>query len=71
MASVRFGYGSRMERFERFRFLVPTVPLWKGLLGDGPNTFSESTVSNAELSEFFGPHRVPAGELSDFLSAHY
>ena len=31
-----------------------------------PNTISESTVSNTELSEFFGPHR----ELSEFLSAH-
>ena len=28
-----------------------------------PNTVSESTVSNTELSEFFGPHRVP-GENS-------
>ena len=25
-------------------------------LGDGPNTVSESTVSNTELSEFFGAH---------------
>ena len=25
---------------------------------NGPNTVSESTVSNTELSEFFGPHRV-------------
>ena len=32
--------------------------------GDGPNTVSESTVSNTELSEFFGPHRVPGGENS-------
>ena len=29
--------------------------------GNGPNTVSESTVSNTELSEFFGPHRVPVG----------
>ena len=26
-ASVRFGYGSGVERFERFRFSVPAVPL--------------------------------------------
>ena len=28
--SVRFGYGSWMGRFERFRFSVLTVPFWKG-----------------------------------------
>ena len=38
---------------------------------NGPNTVSESTVSNSELSEFFGPHRVPGSELSEFLSAYY
>ena len=27
---VRFGYGSRMERFQRFQFSVPTVPPRKG-----------------------------------------
>ena len=27
--SVRFSYGSCMGRFERFRSLVPIVPLWK------------------------------------------
>ena len=35
-----------------------------GLIGNVPNTVSESTVS-------FGPHRVPGGELSEFLSAYY
>ena len=39
--------------------------------GNGPNTVSESTVSNTELSEFFGAHRVPGRELSEFLSAYY
>ena len=39
--------------------------------GDGPNTVSESTVSNTKLSEFLCPHRVPEGELSEFLSAYY
>ena len=28
--SVRFGYGLGMERFERFRFSVPAVPLMRG-----------------------------------------
>ena len=32
---------------------------------------SESTVSNAELSEFFGPRRVLERELSELLSAYY
>ena len=26
------------------------------MLGNGPNAVSESTVSNTELSEFFGAH---------------
>ena len=39
------------------------------LIGNGPNTVSESTVSNTELSEFFCPRRVPGTELSEFLSA--
>ena len=29
--SVRFGYGLEMERFKRFRFSVPAVPLQKGI----------------------------------------
>ena len=41
------------------------------MIGDGPNTVSESTVSNTELSEFFGAHWVPGSELSEFLSAYY
>ena len=40
-------------------------------IGNGPNTVSESTVSNTELSKFFGPHQVPGRELSEFLSAYY
>ena len=40
-------------------------------IGNGPNTVSESTVSNPELSEFFGAHWVPGIELSEFLSAYY
>ena len=38
--------------------------------GDGPNTVSESAVSNTELSEFFGSHRVLGRELSEFLLAY-
>ena len=30
VAPVRFGYGLGMERFDRFRFSVPAVPLQKG-----------------------------------------
>ena len=30
LGSVRFGYGSGVERFERFRFSVPAVPLQNG-----------------------------------------
>ena len=41
------------------------------LLGNGPNTVSGSTVSNTELSEFFGAHWAPGSELSEFLSAYY
>ena len=42
-------------------FIVPK-------LGDGPNTVSESTVSNTELGEFSFSQRVPGRELSEFLS---
>ena len=41
------------------------------IVGNGPNTVLESTVSDTELSELFGPHRVPERELSEFLSAYY
>ena len=40
-------------------------------VGNGPNTVSESTVSDTELSGFFGPHRDPGREVSEFLSAYY
>ena len=42
--------------------------VWRG---NGPNTVSGSTVSNTELSEFFGAHRVPGREVSEFLSAYF
>ena len=44
---------------------------WSSIFGNGPNTVSESTVPNTELSEFFRPCRGPGGELSEFLSAYY
>ena len=37
----------------------------------GPNTVSGNTVSNTELSEFFGALWVSGSEFSEFLSAHY
>ena len=40
-------------------------------VGDGPNTVSEITVSNTELSEISCPHRLPGREVSEFLSALY
>ena len=52
--SVRFGCGLGVERFERFRFFGSGGSSAK--IGNGPNTVSESTVSNTELSEFFGAH---------------
>ena len=33
-----------------------TLNLKHSVFGNGPNTVSESTVSNTELSEFFGAH---------------
>ena len=37
----------------------------------GPNTVSESTVLDTELSEFFCPHQVARRELGELLSAYY
>ena len=39
--------------------------------GSGPNAVSESTASNTELSECFGPHRVLGREFREFLSSYY
>ena len=41
------------EKFEKKKFGLNSRPL---KFGNGPNTVSESTVSNTELSEFFGAH---------------
>ena len=43
----------------------------ENIFGNGPNTVSESTVSNTELNEFFCAHRAPKRELNELLSAYY
>ena len=55
------------RRLRNKLFLAANPPKF----GDGPDTVSESTVSDTELSEFFGPHQVLGRELSEFLSAYY
>ena len=50
---------SELPRMGRLRMALPRR--------NGPN--AESTVSNTELSEFFGHPRVPGRELSEFLLA--
>ena len=37
--------------------------------GDGPSTVSESTVSNTELTEFFGPRRENSVSSSQPIAA--
>ena len=41
------------------------------IIRNGPNTVSESAGSNTELSEFFGPHRVPRREFIELLSSYH
>ena len=64
----------RKSHFLRTKILRPLGLRWLELkypslafdlvfVGNRPNTVSESTVSNTELSEFYGPHRVP-GRIS-------
>ena len=87
LKNVRRMHGKRSDPEKRLelsslkndRFFVTEILSFKGRgsysgksnIRDGPNTVSENTVSNTELSEFFGPHRVPGRELSEFLSAYY
>ena len=47
---VRFGYGSCMERFERFRFSVPTVHLGKGIFGYFGRELTEGHCSGSGFS---------------------
>ena len=60
------GIGGGLNFFFRGRKLAKI----RNVIGDGPNTVSESTVSNTELIEFFGPHQLPGRELSELLSAY-
>ena len=71
-----FGFAARIpedltQTFWVLKTFAALSNQWECYLGDGPNTVSGSTVSNTELSEFLGPHRVPGGELSELLSAYY
>ena len=61
---TQLGPIQKQAQVQFLQFLLPS-------LGNGPNTVSESTVSNTELSEFFYPHRVPGRELSELLSAYF
>ena len=77
-ASGAFHETTKDPKVEGSRSYQSSVtPLWRGTKApkhlsccvsvfSGPNTVSESTVSNTELSEFFGPHRVPGRGLSEF-----
>ena len=54
--SVRFGYGSVVERFERFRFSVAAVPLQKGF-----SVFQQSLTGKDGSGSGFGSWKtVPA-----------
>ena len=58
-----------------FTFRYCAVPSWTILSQCFGGLLSETgriwLVSNTELSEFFGPHRVPGRELSEFFSGYY
>ena len=57
---VRFGYGLGMERFERFQFSVPAVPLLKGF-----SVFRHSLTGKDCSGSGFGSWKtVPAVPLS-------
>ena len=54
--SVRFGYGLKMERFQRFRFSVPAVPQKKGF-----SVFQYSLTGKEGSGSGFGSWKtVPA-----------
>ena len=54
-APVRFGYGLGMERFKRFRFSVPAVPLQKGFSVFQYNlTGKEKVLKRAKEKVFSG-----------------
>ena len=58
------------QNFEKWASWCPFF-LWYPFFSNGPNTVWGSTVSDTELSEFFGAHWVLGSELSEFLSAYY
>ena len=60
--SVRFGYGLGMERFERFRFSVPAVPLRRGFLCVSVQSHRE----DGSGSGFGSWKMVPAVPVSGF-----
>ena len=74
MAPVRFGYGLGMERFERFRFSVPAVPLRRGFLcvsvqfhsedGSGSGSGSWKTVPAVPVRRSVPAKTVPAVPVS-------
>ena len=65
-----YGHDIHVQRGERYVLQIPDLSLLMTSVWNRPNTVSEKTVSNTELSEFFGPHRVPGRELSEFLSSY-
>ena len=70
---ARLKFSIPLENFKILKFFN----LWALGLQPQPTTInrkraeygSESTVSNTELCEFFGPHQAAGRELSEFLSA--
>ena len=79
MSPVRFGYGLGRERFERFRFSVPAVPLGRGVLcfsvqfhredgsgfGSVPCSVPAKTVLTVPVS---GTSSVPGPPCNEILS---
>ena len=49
----------------------PSQPIPSPTCWERAEYCSGSTVSNTQLSEFFGPHGVPGRELSELLSAYH
>ena len=74
LGSVRFGYGSGVHRFERFRFSVPAVPLRRGFLcvsvqfhredGSGSGFGSWKTVPAVPVRRSVPAKTVPAVPVS-------
>ena len=54
--SARFKNGHARVETCVLKTLACRNGFWTSFIGNGPNTVSGSTVSNTELSEFFGAH---------------